>query len=106
MTRQPMTVALRGASPTVHQTTRHQIPAVSPPLPRSGVSPQARRPAAEHGGAGEPTHPRPGALERDRVPAPVRRVAAAPNSGRRLLPAAVATRREVREDGEESGVPR
>lgn len=35
-----------------------QIPAVSPPLHRSGHSPQARRPATEHGGAEEPT-PRP-----------------------------------------------
>jgi hypothetical protein len=58
MTRQPTTGALRGTSPTVHQTTHHQIPAVSPPLAGSGDSPQAGRPAAEHGGAGEP-NPRP-----------------------------------------------
>ena len=57
MTRQPTTGALPGTSPTVHQTTHHQIPAVSSPLSGSGDSPQAGRPAAEHGGAGK--HPPP-----------------------------------------------
>ncbi len=39
MTQQPTTGALPGTSPTGHQTTHHQIPAVSPPLSGSGDRP-------------------------------------------------------------------
>lgn len=75
MTRQQTTGGVPGTNPTVQRisfqlageglrdttpgdtpaTPHHQIPAVLPPLPYSGHSPQAGRPATEHGEAGEPT---------------------------------------------------
>jgi len=58
MTRQQPTGAVPATSPAVHQCTRHQIPAVSFPLPQRTLPPQAGRPATKHGGAGEPS-PRP-----------------------------------------------
>ncbi|MGH3943154.1 MAG: hypothetical protein ACRDTG_31930 [Pseudonocardiaceae bacterium] len=54
MTQQPTA----GVPGPVHQSARHQIPAVSPPLFPSGAPPWARRPVPEHGEAEEPS-PRP-----------------------------------------------
>lgn len=64
MTRQSTTGALPGTGPTVH----HQIPAGSSPPSGSGDSPQARRPAVEHGGARGAPCPRPRRAPFDDLP--------------------------------------